>query len=125
MTAAHCEGAEFVRVGEWRVVEEDNFTDWELERCFYYNDRSRRKCRSTRACRKRCRKVAGDVDCDGTNPQKKICSEPHQDIPVETTISHPDFMQTEKNVPVNDVRLIRLATSIQFNNWVQPACLPV
>ena len=125
MTAAHCEGTEFVRVGDWRVVNEDDFTDWELERCSYYNDRSRQKCRRSRSCRKRCQKVAGDVDCDGSAGPDQFCSQPHQDIPVGSTVSHPDFRLTAQNIPLHDVRLIRLQISIKYNEFVQPACLPV
>lgn len=43
------------------------------------------------------------------------------DIDVAQAIPHPAYVKTEK---YNDIGLIRMAHSVQFNQYVRPACLP-
>jgi len=125
LTAAHCEGTEFVRVGEWNVVDEGEFTESDKERCQYYNDRSKRKCRRTPFCKGKCKKADGKVDCEKPTDGDEICAPPHQDYPVALTVSHPDFSVSGRTLPVHDLRLIKVAAMMQYNFGVQPACLPV
>ncbi|XP_054257943.1 CLIP domain-containing serine protease HP8-like [Macrosteles quadrilineatus] len=58
-----------------------------------------------------------DPDCvDG------VCAPPVQDVDVESHICHPNYNKEDYH---NDICLIRLATPIQFNDFVQPICLPI
>ena len=44
-----------------------------------------------------------------------------QDIFVQEVIIHPDYKHKTKR---NDIAILKLATPLQFNSKVQPACLP-
>lgn len=43
------------------------------------------------------------------------------DIDVERAIPHPAYKKTEK---YNDIGLIQMARSVEFNQYIRPACLP-
>lgn len=43
------------------------------------------------------------------------------DVDVEQAIPHPAYKKTEK---YNDIGLIKMARSVQFNQYIRPACLP-
>jgi len=93
LTAAHCGKVDFVRLGEWRVVEQDDPT----------------------------------FDCDrDKRTGKEKCSEPHQDIPVAEAKPHHDYSayQDGKRIPVNDIMLLKLSRPAEYNEFVQPLCLP-
>lgn len=51
-------------------------------------------------------------DNDGADPV---------DYGIDKIIVHPNYVKTKK---YNDIALIRLSRSVQFNKWVRPACLP-
>lgn len=46
---------------------------------------------------------------------------PVVDIDVAQAIPHPSYIKTEK---YNDIGLIQMIRSVQFNQWIRPACLP-
>ncbi|XP_018579287.1 transmembrane protease serine 9-like [Anoplophora glabripennis] len=60
--------------------------------------------------------VSSVIDCDNS----RVCSPPHQDILVKRHI-FADFCATTF---YNDLSIIELERPIQFNEFVQPACLP-
>ena len=79
LTASHClEGmsqGNFVRVGEWKVVDTDNF---DKTSCKYYNEKTKMQSINDRTCGKRkCSKENGDLDCQIIDGQRK-CAEKHQ-----------------------------------------------
>jgi len=127
LTAAHCDGqtgVDFVRLGEWRVVDTSKFAptdDGDGLKCYYYNAVTQRQCRRHPDCRGRgvCVKRDGDIDCEGDT-----CSAPHQDIRVEKVIKHPQYGISQSTLAVNDLMLLKLSQPVEYNAWVRPACLP-
>ena len=72
ISAAHCgPRVDFVRVGEWNVVDPNSYTR-ERQRCIYYNDKSLSKCE--KSCGN-CNLGNATVDCDEVSQE---CSSPHQ-----------------------------------------------
>ena len=45
LTAAHCNRVDFVRLGEWKVVDTNNFNRQE---CLYYDERTEKQCKDFR-----------------------------------------------------------------------------
>ena len=75
LSAAHCgPKVEFVRLGEWEVVDPDTFTR-EAGHCFYYNDISLDKCQTSCPISNNCLQKNPNVDCD---KRQNICSASHQ-----------------------------------------------
>ncbi|XP_049283463.1 CLIP domain-containing serine protease 14D-like [Anopheles funestus] len=62
-------------------------------------------------------------DCS-TSHGELICAEPVQDIPIEKVLVHPGYTVSKTSVK-NDIAQIRLARLVQFNDYVQPICLPI
>ena len=109
LTAASCGQVDLVRLGEWKVVEQDDPT----------------------------------FDCEKIK-DKEFCSQPHQvrlacqghltenhlyqtqDIPVAEAKPHPDYSkyQEDKYVALNDIMLLKLSRPAEYNEFVQPLCLP-
>merc|ERR1712061_226697 len=78
LSAAHCgPSVDFVRPGEWEVVDPDNYSNNVFaNKCTYYNDNSLKKCE--RDCeKKKCQFGNATVDCDELSNK---CSTSHQDI---------------------------------------------
>lgn len=124
LTAAHCgPTVDFVRLGEWKVVDTSKFAPTEEGelgiRCYYYNDVTRRQCRANVNCRRNCLKKDGSIDCE-----EDTCSAPHQDIRVDKVIIHPEYGLSPSGVALNDIMLIKLSQPVEYNEWVRPVCLP-
>ena len=80
LTAAHCgPQVEYVRLGEWEVVDPDNVTISENSAtCYYYNEKSERKCRASSNC-DNCRMKDPTIDCDiNKRNDYEVCSNAHQ-----------------------------------------------
>jgi len=93
ITAAHCGKVDFVRLGEWKVVEENDPTF--------------------------------DCEKDKRTGEEK-CSEPQQDIPVAEAKPHADYSEYQdgRRIPLNDIMLLKLSRPAEYNEFVQPLCLP-
>uniref|UniRef100_A0A182YKD4 CLIP domain-containing serine protease n=1 Tax=Anopheles stephensi TaxID=30069 RepID=A0A182YKD4_ANOST len=63
------------------------------------------------------------TDCS-TSYGEQLCADPVQDIPIEKAIVHPSYTVTRMLVK-NDIALLRLMRLAQFNDYVQPICLPL
>lgn len=61
-----------------------------------------------------------DEDCIVLENNVKECAPPPIDVNVESVIPHPNY----KGQKQYDIGLVRLAEDIQFNDYVQPICLP-
>lgn len=64
-----------------------------------------------------------EVDC-AQSYGETICADPVQDIPIEKILLHPNY-HAEKTGVKNDIAQLRLARPAQFNDYVQPICLPL
>uniref|UniRef100_A0A182QQA1 CLIP domain-containing serine protease n=1 Tax=Anopheles farauti TaxID=69004 RepID=A0A182QQA1_9DIPT len=53
-----------------------------------------------------------------------VCADPVQDIPIEKILLHPNY-HAERSGVKNDIAQLRLARPAQFNDFVQPICLPL
>ena len=74
ISAAHCgPRVEFVRLGEWEVVDPDSYN---TKTCTYYNDNSLKKCDGFPGCQN-CKLGDATVDCEDINDTNK-CSASHQ-----------------------------------------------
>ncbi|XP_059611758.1 serine protease easter-like [Phlebotomus argentipes] len=60
-----------------------------------------------------------DPDCDPDND----CAPSPKDIIIEQRIPHPQYVPSSRNQR-NDIALLRLAQTVQFNDFVKPVCLP-
>uniref|UniRef100_A0A182MDC4 CLIP domain-containing serine protease n=1 Tax=Anopheles culicifacies TaxID=139723 RepID=A0A182MDC4_9DIPT len=67
--------------------------------------------------------LESDEDCS-TSYGETICAEPVQDIAIEKVLVHPSYTVSKTSVK-NDIAQIRLARAVQFNDYVQPICLPL
>ncbi|KAH8285332.1 hypothetical protein KR054_007771 [Drosophila jambulina] len=67
-------------------------------------------------------KISEDRDCKIYTGSEVICMPPPQDIAVEKTIVHPNFI---KEVLVYDIALIRLKTPATITDYVRTICLPL
>jgi len=132
LTAAHCgPKVEYVRLGEWKVVDPDSFTNTTDFRsdgpgtCYVYNDVSKKKCeRSRRRC-DYCENLDPSKDCDKSKDGVyNLCSEPVQDIPVAEVKTHPDYGTNKAGLAINDIMLIKLSRPAEFNQFTKPVCLP-
>ena len=65
---------DFVRVGERKVVDTNNF-DWNC--CKYYNQKTKIQCRRDRSCGRFCTKDRADFDCQTVGGRTR-CAEKHQ-----------------------------------------------
>ena len=80
LSAAHCHRedsvlqVDFVRVGEWKVVDTNNF---DRNSCQYYNQKTKTQCRRDRSCGRFCSKDRADFDCQ-TVGGRTHCAEKHQ-----------------------------------------------
>jgi len=118
ISAAHCgPTVDFVRLGEWEVVDPDIYK--RERKCIYYNENSRGPCEE--ACPGSCQLGDATVDCD-----KKLnkCSKAHQDIAVAEVKSHQDYGKTPIGLAINDIMLLKLSRPVEYNEWVKPICLP-
>lgn len=66
--------------------------------------------------------ISSSVDCLIQGVSRE-CSKPVQDIEVEKTIIHPDFVKTGH--ADKDIALIRLAEPAKLSIYVKPICLPL
>ena len=79
LSAAHCHRedsvlqVDFVRVGEWKVVDTNNF---DRNSCEYYNQETKTQCRRDRSCGRFCSKDRADFDCQ-TVGGRTHCAEKH------------------------------------------------
>lgn len=119
LTAAHCNRVDFVRLGEWKVVDTNTFNKQE---CLYYDERTEKQCKDFRRCGRRwCQKKNNaDVDCESPT----VCSDPHQDIRVAKSLTNPQYKKTIHGLAINDIMLLKLESPAQFNKYVSPICLP-
>ncbi|XP_050070106.1 serine protease easter-like [Anopheles maculipalpis] len=67
--------------------------------------------------------LESETDCS-TSYGERLCADPVQDIAIEKVIVHPSYTVTRTSVK-NDIALLRLASIAQFNDFVQPICLPL
>ena len=80
LTAAHCGPVDFVRVGEWRVEDTDNWgTKEDKQKCQYWDEASETKCNAYKACKilQACQPTNKDVDCQEKEGQES-CADEHQ-----------------------------------------------
>ncbi|XP_058448403.1 CLIP domain-containing serine protease B4-like [Malaya genurostris] len=63
-----------------------------------------------------------DPDCDDADSSD--CFDPVQDIRVEKSIPHEDFISSRTEVH-NDIALLRLAEKARYSDTVVPICLPI
>lgn len=61
------------------------------------------------------------IDCYQSS-NELVCAEPHQDIPVERFIQHPNYRASSKK---NDIALVKLRISAKLNDNVRTICLPL
>ena len=94
ITAAHCGQVDLVRLGEWRV-EDDEGID-----CIC--DKNKRKC---------------------TPRIDNVCAPKPQDIGVEYVKIHEDYTPLSR-IPTNDIMLIKLKQPARITEFVSPVCLP-
>jgi len=123
VSAAHCgPKVEYVRLGEWHVLDTDNYDD---KTCSYYNEISKQKCLNSKACGNYCKKKNGNFDCSNVvgNPNEN-CAPEHQDIKVDRVINHPEYSKTIHGLAINDIMLLKLSKPAEFSLFVQPICLP-
>jgi len=121
LSAAHCEPvANYVRLGEWEVVDTNQFN---VDTCSYYNEISKQKCRSSRNCNSYCNKKNGNIDCQKIG-RRENCAPESQEIKVARVITHPEYNRTVNGLAINDVMLLKLSKVAEFNTYVQPICLP-
>ena len=66
---------DYVRVGEWKVVDTNNFNSLY---CTYYDEATRSQCEDFRRCRGLCMKTNGNTDCTTVRGGTEICAEEHQ-----------------------------------------------
>ena len=64
-----------MRVGEWKVVDTNNFNSLY---CTYYDEATRSQCEDFRRCRGLCMKTNGNTDCTTVLGGTEICAEEHQ-----------------------------------------------
>jgi len=108
LSAAHCgPNVDYVRLGEWKVV------DPECERLDYCE----------RECDGQCESANQRIDCETVNGVE-TCTEPYQDIKVAEVKIHPDYKRTASGLAQNDIMLLKLSRPAVYNNFVQPVCLP-
>lgn len=60
------------------------------------------------------------VDCDRNDPTN--CAPPVVSIPIAQMIPHENY---NKKSAQNDIALLRLQNKVEFNDFVQPICLPL
>jgi len=115
ISAAHCgPKVDFVRLGEWDVVDPDSFNN--DGSCIYYNDKSRIECEEV--CHN-CKLGNASVDCENGE-----CSSPHQDIAVAEVKIHSAYGKSPIGLAINDIMLLKLSRPVEYNAWVKPICLP-
>jgi len=106
LSAAHCRDKEYVRLGEWEIIDPNEFDE---DSCSYYNDISKKKCESKWWCGSQCHKE-NDIE--------------HPDIEISREIVHPDYSVTNIASLTNDIMLIKLSKPAVFSKYVRPICLP-
>ncbi|XP_034250850.1 uncharacterized protein LOC117651155 [Thrips palmi] len=67
-------------------------------------------------------KTSPDCRPDYTNGGQ-ICAAPAVDVPVERSISYPEYAKNDPN-HYHDIALLRLSRDVQFTDWIKPICLP-
>jgi len=137
LTGAQCGSeVEYVRLGEWKVVDPDSYTPttdhWDIFEgaglCYFYNDVSKIKCLENRLeydnlhCNN-CEKLDSSIDCV-KDRRYDLCSEGVQDIDVAEVKIHPGYEVTDIGSPINDIMLLKLSRPAEFNQFVKPVCLP-
>uniref|UniRef100_A0A0A1WHA1 Serine protease easter n=1 Tax=Zeugodacus cucurbitae TaxID=28588 RepID=A0A0A1WHA1_ZEUCU len=60
-------------------------------------------------------------DCEKFSKGNSVCAPIYTDIEVNVVITHEAF---NKNTLQNDIALLRLKSSVVFNNFISPICLP-
>ena len=122
MSAAQCAGNDYVRLGEWNIVDPYNY---DRDNCYYYNDYSKSECENEENL-SRC-SVRGytsknaNVDCFYEGEK---CGPELQDIQIVREIVHPNFGKIRSQLAVNDIMLLKLSEPATFNGFVSPLCLP-
>ena len=79
LTAAHCGPVDFVRAGEWSVVDTTKFSGPPL--CHYWDDNTKAQCEAHRSCKafRSCNKgPKPDKDCQQKEGGQTTCAPPHQ-----------------------------------------------
>ena len=66
--------------------------------------------------------ISSEIDC--SKKDSKYCAPPVVDVHVIQTIVHPSYKKQSISQHF-DIALLQLATKIEFNDFVQPACLPL
>lgn len=62
-------------------------------------------------------------DCDHFAVGGPLCAPPAIDMPVALKIVHPDFIPFSAGLK-NDIAILKLRGTVQFNDYVRPICLP-
>ena len=127
LTAASCGAVEYVRLGEWRVVDPDSFTPSSpyssSGKCYYYNEVSKKKCEVSYRC-SYCEKEDPDVDCDRDKAGKYELCHKKEEISVAEVKPHEDFNDSQKELPLNDIMLVKLSRPVEYDYFTRPVCLP-
>ena len=79
LTAANCGPVDFVRAGEWSVVDTTKFSGPPL--CHYWDDNTQAQCEAHRSCKafRSCNKgPKPDKDCQQKEGGQTTCAPPHQ-----------------------------------------------
>jgi len=124
LSAAHCAEKDYVRVGEWNIVNPDVYDE---NTCTYYNAVSKRQCLDggPKCYQRNCKEGNANKDCTRVKAGGRLtCAREHQDIKVVREIVHPGYGYTEIGSAINDIMLLKLAQAAVLNNFVRPICLP-
>merc|ERR1711988_383897 len=130
LTAASCGEVDYVRLREWRIVDPedpDSFTPSSPSRygkCYYYNQVSHKKCKASNRCRY-CVKQDHNMDCDRDKAGKyERCNEKEEEISVAEVKRHENFNDSQKELPLNDIMLVKLSRPVEYDYFTRPVCLP-
>lgn len=63
-------------------------------------------------------------DCDYSQGSKPVCAPPAIDLGIKKTIVHENFVPFSVNQE-NDIAILQLERSVEFNDFVRPICLPL
>lgn len=62
-------------------------------------------------------------DCDNFSTSETVCAPPAIDLTIEEKIIHEEFVPFHAD-QANDIAILKLRGSVEFNDFVRPICLP-
>lgn len=95
LTAAHCTHADLLRNKQW-VLRSVRLGEWDSQMV---------------------------TDCQEFSDGTQLCAPPVRDFQVDQVITHENFSPYDQSLS-NDIALIKLRGSVEFNDFVRPACMP-